>query len=877
MIRLLFFCFLYLNVISCFSTQFTDSLERKISKADELTKLKLYNVLDSAFILSNPQKAAEYAEKAIELSKKLGNTQEESEAYLYYGKYYGMSGEFDKSLDYLTKSLNIKQTTKDKKGIGNIYSVLGNLYKSKGDSKSAYEYIQKALKIRYEIKDSIGLASSLNNLGILYKDWGNYETALDYYQKSLKISEVKCQKDLISAIYTNIGNIYLELKRIDDSHRYYLMSIKLKEETNDIRGIASNYTDLGNIFLAKKELDSAKYYYLKSLNIAKPNNLHGITCNVLNNLGELFNEKKVYDSAYFYYNSSLEIGRQLNNKNVETACLLNLGDIFLQQKKYPQSLNYLHQSMKIAREFGLLYYLIDIYSTLSDYYSQTNNYKEALNFKNQFITLKDSIMNNDLKKRISNMQMAYEVEKKEREIELLKKDNELLEKNSAIQKNQSFLLYILSAFILILGIVLYNRYITKQKANVLLTEKNEEITRQKEQLEIANNDLQNQYQFLQILIDSIPNPIFFKDIDGRYLGCNKDFEKFTNKTKKQIIGKTIHEIMDKKLADFTEKHDRECLASKNPIRYEAKLNEETGKPVDVIYIKSKYYNFAGEIGGIIGIIHDITNIKKTQNILRESEEKLKKLNDDKDKYLEIIESDLERASKYIYAHLPKRMDKNKIRTNWLFNPSSQLGGDSFGYHWIDDKNFAFYLLDVSGHGIGASLHSLTVLNTINYHSLQNTDYRNPEEVFNSLNNIFQLKEHNNMFFTIWYGVYNVDSMELTYSSAGHPPALLYSPDRNIIHLSNKNIFIGGTRAYVYQSEKIKLRENSKIYIFSDGVYEIKKTDNSYWDYDDLKKFLRSNTDEINDSELNLLFDYVKSMHGSQNLEDDFSLLKVTFY
>ena len=83
-------------------------------------------------------------------------------------------------------------------------------------------------------------------------------------------------------------------------------------------------------------------------------------------------------------------------------------------------------------------------------------------------------------------------------------------------------------------------------------------------------------------------------------------------------------------------------------------------------------------------------------------------------------------------------------------PSVQLGADSFGYHWIDDENFAIYILDVSGHGIDAALHSVSALNTIKFENLVNTDFRNPDEVLKSLNSVFQMADHDAKYITLWY-------------------------------------------------------------------------------------------------------------------------------
>lgn len=74
---------------------------------------------------------------------------------------------------------------------------------------------------------------------------------------------------------------------------------------------------------------------------------------------------------------------------------------------------------------------------------------------------------------------------------------------------------------------------------------------------------------------------------------------------------------------------------------------------------------------------------------------------------------------------------------------------------------------------GAALLSITIANVIRSQALVNTDFGDPAHVLNTLNEMFPMEKHNDMYFTIWYGVYNKEKRLLKYSSAGHPPALLY--------------------------------------------------------------------------------------------------------
>ncbi len=146
----------------------------------------------------------------------------------------------------------------------------------------------------------------------------------------------------------------------------------------------------------------------------------------------------------------------------------------------------------------------------------------------------------------------------------------------------------------------------------------------------------------------------------------------------------------------------------------------------------------------------------------------------------LLAKDVAQAAKYVYSLLPEKLRKGPIRTDWRFIPSAHLGGDSFGYDWIDEDHFAFYLLDVSGHGVGAALLSVSALNALRSQSLPQTDFRQPGQVLTALNKAFPMEQQNGLFFTIWYGIYHRATRQLAYAGGGHPPALLWTgPDAAI--------------------------------------------------------------------------------------------------
>ena len=247
-----------------------------------------------------------------------------------------------------------------------------------------------------------------------------------------------------------------------------------------------------------------------------------------------------------------------------------------------------------------------------------------------------------------------------------------------------------------------------------------------------------------------------------------------------------------------------------------------------------------------------------------------------------MDRELLKARKYVQSLLQPPIQSGPVLAEWSFVPSSQLGGDAFGYYWLDQTTFVFYLLDVSGHGVGSAMHSVTVLNVLRQRALPNVDFRNPSEVLANLNDMFQMETHNGLMLTMWYGVYRIDDRVLTYGSAGHHPAYLVSADRQESRpVGSPALMIGAFPTMTYQTEQTPVPAGSSLYLFSDGLFEIVTKDQQRWALSDLLPVLvqsgsTSTPNATKSSEAERVYNAVREVAAPGPLEDDVSLLVVTF-
>ncbi len=246
---------------------------------------------------------------------------------------------------------------------------------------------------------------------------------------------------------------------------------------------------------------------------------------------------------------------------------------------------------------------------------------------------------------------------------------------------------------------------------------------------------------------------------------------------------------------------------------------------------------------------------------------------------EVLKNELADAAEYVRTLLPEPLHDGRVSAIWRFIPSAMLGGDSFGYHWLDDDHFAIYLLDVCGHGVGAALLSISVTNVLLTQALANTDFYQPHEVLGALNEAFQMEQHRNMFFTMWYGVYNAKTRRLLYASGGHPPAVLISGsgphDQQVHMLKTPGLVVGGMPGTSFTSDEVEVGAFNKLFVFSDGVYELSGVEGIVVELDDLADFMAKECSDQNE-DLERILTLARDTNLGRPFPDDFSLLRVQF-
>lgn len=465
-----------------------DSLENLLDKKYGIEKAILQNELANIYWNISPDKGLKYAEEAYTIALVEKNDTVLAEALRNKGVMYWAKSEYSQSLENYQKALSIWEKTKNNRQIGNTLSGIGLVYDNLSDYDKALASYLKSLKIAEDNKLTTLQSTTLSNISVVYLALTNYEKALETIQKSINICLETNNTQNLSAHFNNLGLIYEEQKAFTKAIETYKKALQLNEKKNSLFGITISLYNIGN----------CEY-------------------NLTN-----------YDESMICFQRSLEISEEIDDKFGILLAQKGIGKIHKEQKKYKTALDYFSRSLELANALKAKDEIVLIYKEYSELYKEMGTLDKSLEYLELYISLKDTIYSDKSLKQIAEMQTKYDTKKKVHENELLRKENQL-------QTNIKNSFIVFSALILIIVLILLNRFRIKKKVNIELTKKNEIISIQKDKLEeaIATKD-----KFFTIISHDLRSP--FNNILGFSDLLHKEYHNFNDS---EIIDflKRIHE------------------------------------------------------------------------------------------------------------------------------------------------------------------------------------------------------------------------------------------------------------------------------------------------------------------------------------------------
>ncbi|MCU4176478.1 tetratricopeptide repeat-containing sensor histidine kinase [Carboxylicivirga sp. N1Y90] len=301
------------------------------------------------------------------------------------------AGRFDSAVYYHNQSLVLALQQGDSLQLSYNYNNLGQVYRLQDMSSLAIANFHKALAIQEAIGNTKGAAYTQNTLGAAYVVQEDYPKALYYFNQSLESASNVGDKRTMSYNYGAIGEVYLLQDQVDSAMYYFNEAKNIKLEIGDKKGLAVAQHLIGQAWYAAGNMEEA--------------------------------------SASF----QTALSSHIKNRNTRYAALCYdfMGKIMLVENKMDSAAYYLDKAKVIAEKVHKFEYLMSINKSLIELYQKREDWPLAIEVLNENQTIRDSVFNLKKNKAIQTLEIEYQTEKRQHQIDLLSAENDL--KNQGIQ------------------------------------------------------------------------------------------------------------------------------------------------------------------------------------------------------------------------------------------------------------------------------------------------------------------------------------------------------------------------------------------------------------------------------------------------------------
>jgi len=409
------------------------------------------NVKGASFWFDNEMDSAACTyRKGLEFSKQLADTNMYAKIANNIGVTFQYNGKIDSAEKYLLIARDAYKAVDNKKALAKASLDLGGLYTTMSKYNLAIEELLIGLDVFKGINDTLYLINGYNSIGNLYSNIDKAEDALNAYKKSLDLIKRYPKVDISDELYCNIGLLY---------------------------------------FQTLNKYDSAEYYFQKALSKEGIENNNLLYATVLVNLATLKNNQKDYNQALKYFN----IVKNMDENDVEPitmmACLINLGSTYLEMGNSIQARKNLDEGLRRAISLNSLEFQKNAYKYLSLCDSVEGDFASAYSNYKKFHSIDTKIHNAASEKQLLIISSKHKLKEIETQNEYLEQQNtlkqDLLNKHITLNRIAA-LAFVLTFLIFIFTLFLYK----KSKAlNTALKSKNEEITNQREEVQVLNSQL----------------------------------------------------------------------------------------------------------------------------------------------------------------------------------------------------------------------------------------------------------------------------------------------------------------------------------------------------------------------------------------------------
>lgn len=389
---------------------------------------------------------------------------------------------YEKALELIGDAEKLAIDFEDSARVVRANLIKGILLNRSGRPKESIEVLRKSIPVAKRNGYRGDYKKMLNNLAIAYSIQAEYDKALDIHFETLVMNEEDKDKAEISISLNNIGFVYFKLKNYEKALNYFNKSLAYKKEIGDQYDLDRLLINIGLSNVHLKNFDNALRIINEGLSICANQCDKQIIIEGQFGLGVCQYNLKDFEQASSHFTKSLNLSKEIDNSRFYTENLIYLARIKIEQNRQDEAIDLLNNVEKISLKHGYNQLLIDTYREFSKLYRLSQNFQQASIYQDKYISLKDSLIGEELVKNIAKIQTNFE--ERVNIATIADKDEALIR-----QRNLNIAIGIIAILAGLLVFVLYRSIKTIRKVNSALSDAKGIIETQNQRLQNSNREL----------------------------------------------------------------------------------------------------------------------------------------------------------------------------------------------------------------------------------------------------------------------------------------------------------------------------------------------------------------------------------------------------
>lgn len=397
-----------------------DSLQQVLRSTAEGETVDILNQLSEIHAGTDWEKSQRYANLALDLATSLDDKNGLAVANANLAVYYNQIENYRLALDHATLALIQFEQLSYSIHIGRTLRIIGTTYSLLNQSDQSLDYFLRALMIFEDIENDEEVAVTLIVIGDVYSQWGQSEKALHFLERALSIYQNLGDFEGVLISQNRYAQALMRLRRFDEAKYHLEQALLIADQHADLELHAKIYTSLGELYYQQLQLNTAQKYFLNALDLKMKNGSPGEVAVALSDVGRIYQETGDTQRALSYFQQGQELAEQSGETIISAEIYLQIGELYMKDANQAKTIQAMLAGLNIAQKVKDLATIERANDLLTSAYSQFGRPDKALTYQRALQLTRDELNRQRGNQRVAELEVRYELDKRDRELIELK-------------------------------------------------------------------------------------------------------------------------------------------------------------------------------------------------------------------------------------------------------------------------------------------------------------------------------------------------------------------------------------------------------------------------------------------------------------------------